>query len=551
MRKYQKTLWVVVSGFVIISFVIYFSPQSKLGMGRGGGDVSLGTIDGQPISRDDYMQARMEAAIRYRLYYGTWPDSDSSARSLGYDADQETASRLLMLHEIKKQGIHAGEASMAEWISNTFRDKNKTFVPENYEQFITREMIPHGVSKADFQEFVAHEIGIQHMVSLSGLTGKLITPRDAEAVYRRQNEQYLTEAVFFSASNHVASVTVTPAALSQYYSNNIGNYRIFERLQVDYIQVAANGFLNAASQKMTNDPAFLPTVDKIYQQRGTNAFTDDKGVPNNELQAKEKIKSELQSQLAKNLARQQANTFVEALGTEASSPEAFTKLATARGYTVKTSQPFDETGPQDMLDSKAIANAAMRLTSEEPYSAVVMGADSVYVLCFKKRLPSEIQPFEQVREKVTTDYRNSEALKAARKAGADFQTTLNAEVGKGKTFADACAAAKVTPLQIPPFARSTRALPEVESKAPLSQFKDVTFNLAPGKASNFTSSREGGFVVHLKSVLPVDDAKMKAELPDFEKTMQRSAQYEAFNEWFRKEMQKVNLAVGKKKGTAN
>ena len=64
----------------------------------------------------------------------------------------------------------------------------------------------------------------------------------------------------------------------------------------------------------------------------------------------------------------------------------------------------------------------------------IVGKDAVYVIGLKQRFPSEIQPFEKVREQVTKDYRAEQSLKLARNAGIAFEKTLTNGIAQGKTF---------------------------------------------------------------------------------------------------------------------
>ena len=50
-RKHQTWLWAVIITVIIFSFVIYFSPYSKMNDSRRG-PVNLGSINGERISLD-------------------------------------------------------------------------------------------------------------------------------------------------------------------------------------------------------------------------------------------------------------------------------------------------------------------------------------------------------------------------------------------------------------------------------------------------------------------------------------------------------------------
>ena len=78
----------------------------------------------------------------------------------------------------------------------------------------------------------------------------------------------------------------------------------------------------------------------------------------------------------------------------------------------------------------------------------------------------------------------------------------------------------------------------MEDLVPLNQLKQIAFSTAPGKVSNFYSTTEGGLIVFVKAKLPVDQAKMQADLPSFVSSVRRARQQEAFDEWFRREADK-------------
>src|SRR5213075_34693 len=127
-------------------------------------------------------------------------------------------------------------------------------------------------------------------------------------------------------------------------------------------------------------------------------------------------------------------------------PENLEIVAKEGKLPVETSQPFDrENIPKDLDVSPNAAKVIFQLTPEDPISPLIGGRDAVYILALKKTLPSEAPVFESVRDKVTADYKYTEALKLARKAGADFDKLLTNGLAQGKTFDALCAEAKVKP----------------------------------------------------------------------------------------------------------
>ena len=126
----------------------------------------------------------------------------------------------------------------------------------------------------------------------------------------------------------------------------------------------------------------------------------------------------------------------------------------------------------------------------------------------------------------------------ARMMGSQFASSLTNGLAQGKTFAGLATDSKVKPTVIPPFSLSTKELPEVEGQINLNQLKQIVFDTPVGKSSSFVPTREGGLVVFVQQKLPLDDATMRAEMPEFLKAVRQARQNEAVNLWYRREAEK-------------
>jgi parvulin-like peptidyl-prolyl isomerase len=222
-------------------------------------------------------------------------------------------------------------------------------------------------------------------------------------------------------------------------------------------------------------------------------------------------------------------------------PEDFVTLAKTNGLTVSITEPFNEQmGPKEFDGGPNFGKAAFTLTpTNDPFAGPLIGDNAVYVIAYNKQIPSEVPPFETLRERIATDFKRVQAAMMARQAGADFAQRATNEMAQGKSFATICAEAKVKPVVIPPFSLSSTNRPAVvEEHISLDQYKQIAFTTPPGKVSGFTPTPEGGVVVYVERKLPVDQAKMQAELPVFLKRVRQQREQEAFGEWFRKEAEK-------------
>jgi hypothetical protein len=275
-------------------------------------------------------------------------------------------------------------------------------------------------------------------------------------------------------------------------------------------------------------------VEAAYQRRGTNYYHQK--TPD---EAKKEIREEMQKELETKSARKVASELASKLfDIEPQRPENLEALARKEGLTVKVSVPFDRRdGPKDMeLGPEFVTKAFALNATNEPFAPPVVGEDGIYVVAFNRLIPSSVPTLDQIRDRVVADYRTAEAGNLARKAGTVFYQTVTNAMAHGKSFADACKEAKVSPVELPSFSISKRSLPEVEDRINLNLLKQIAFSTPVGKVSELQRTSDGGMVLHVKAQLPVDTTKMTSELASFTTQLRQNRQSEAFNEWFRKEV---------------
>ncbi len=527
-RKHSGWLWAIIITVTIITFVFWGSQTSRFG--DRGGRANFGTINGERVTTEKYLAAAREVQLRFFLNYGEWPDSTS--KRTGFDQERETYFRLLLIQKMNDLGIHVSSEAAAQTASQFLLSFGRG-TPVPLDAFVRQILLPHGLSLDDFERFIRHELGLQQLAAVTGMSGYLITPQEARELYVREHEDLSAEVVFFSASNYLGSVTVRPEAVSQFYTNQLALFRLPERVQVSYVAFSVSNFLAQAEQELMKTN-LAEIIEANYRRLGTNYFRDMKSPE----EAKEKIRRQLIRQRALRLGGEKANDFVSVLFTnDPPRAENLDTLAKEKGLVVHVTAPFDrEFGPKDMAVGPDFAKRAFARTADEPLDGPIVGEDAVYVIALTRRLPSEIPALEKIRDHVTANYKYSEAVLLARKAGSEFYMALTNGLAQRKSFSTVCVEKKVRPIALPPFSLSTRELPEVEDHISLTQFKQITYPIPSGKPSPYIPTRDGGFVAFVQTRLPMDEAKLKADMPAFMNAVRQRRESEAFNEWFRTEV---------------
>jgi hypothetical protein len=537
-RKHSKWLWALIIVGTIASFVVFFTPGAGRSSYRPGSE-NYGSIDGVRVTKDDYVNAYREALLVYFVASGgDWPGPDATKN--GFDLQRETYQRLFFIQKLKEYDIHVDSVAVAQAANEILLQFGRgKEIP--FDTFVQQVLKSH-VDAEDFERYIRHQLAIQQLASVIGLGGDLVTPQEAKSLYIRDNQELSTEGVFFSGSNYMAGVTApTPGAIAEFYTNQMSAYRLPERVQVDYVAFGITNFMAEAVQQMAKLTNLNAMVDQVYEERGTNYYSEAKSPE----EAKQKIREEMRHQLALGAARKKADEFASTLfDIEPVRAENLAALAGTNGLTVRVTAPFDEeTGPVEFDGGANFAKEAFARTADEPFAGPLIGENAVYVISIKKRIPSEVPPLDSIRSKVVADYKNNEAVTLARQAGEAFVQTLTNGLTQGKTFVGICAGAKLKPLLVPPVSISTRDLPEIESYVTLYQFKQIAFSTPVGKASDFSPTRDGGMVVYVQQRLPVDQAKMAADMPEFLKTVHQARRQEAINLWIGREAGKQEAFV--------
>lgn len=537
-RKHQQWLWAIIIAVVIVSFVVFFSPNVGMNSPQMG-PADFGMIEGKKISREEYYAAYRESQLRYLFSYGQLPRAEESREMI----EQDARTRMLMIRLLAQNQIDVNDEAAAQWLANAFRDrKQRSFRLDSYDNFVKRVLQREGFSESELVQFAKHEVGIMQLVATYGLNGRMVPPREAEALFRREHEIMNVSAVSFPYTNYLAGVTINPTNLAQFYTNRMSVYRLRERAQVSYVKFDLTNAFAEADQQLSHETNLNQRIDALYMQQGAEAFTDTNGTVMTPEAAKSRIKEQVRHEWAFRISHRKAAEFASAV-VDMPPPAKVENLdaaAAKQSLTVKVTAPFEqERGPLELDVPESFAKAAFALTPEEPFSPPIQADDGFYVIALKNRIPSEVPSLDSIRARVTEDYRNQQALGSAREAGAIFNRQLTNGLAQGKSFEAICAEVNIKPLDLPPFSAATTTMPELQGRIDFSMVRNLASDLAPGKASPLAPSRSGAMLVYMKSRSPVDDSTVKSELPAFLTELRQERLYTAFNAWI---SHQVNVA---------
>ncbi|MBI5799498.1 MAG: peptidyl-prolyl cis-trans isomerase [Verrucomicrobia bacterium] len=552
LRRHSQWLWGIIITVVIITFVVFFSPN--VGPGQGRGEADYGTLYGQPIKRDDLAQAYSDAKLFFFLNTGQWPTPEQ-AMMYRYNLDVEARQRLLISHHVRLEGIEVGKDAVVQNIKDTFSNpETGVFNLQQYDGFTKQRLPAGGVTEAGFERYLKNELGRQQLARKVGLSGKLISTRAADGFFRRENEQALTEFVFLASSNNLAKVKLDDATLRAYHTNNLTSYRIPERARVHYVYLPYTNH-NAEAEKELAANTNLTSIMEAYYTTNIFRYKDTNGTALTFAQARPKIHAEFRDEFATRIGQQKAGEFANELFKQDNKSSSLLTLAAKKGLAVKVTEPFTEfEGPKLTNAPGNFGRTAFQLTADEALGQMLPGTDGVYFIAFKERLKPEDPPFVQVRAKVTEEYQRSQATELTLTEGTKLVQAANDALAKGKSFKDAAKELGHIALEVPPFSRNAREIEIVTSRGVgVEEFRDQAFALGAGKVSSFRQINGGGFIVHVRSFQAATEDLVKAELPKFTDSLRENRANYAYREWLGREVERSGVMAAlqpeTKKGT--
>ena len=521
-RRHQSWLLATIVAITIVSFVA-FGPNgcNKVnGNARGGGGGEYGSLGGRPITLDQLRAAARQVLLEYGLRQNQWPDytMPEVQRSVDYQA----YLNLFLEDKMKELGIEVTPQATARYYQRFFGPNLPVAELER------KVLMPNKMSVEDLDRLLRFYVGKEQLMQMAGLNGFVVTPQEAEKEYRNDHLEVATSAIFYSATNFMSSVPTNAAAVAQFYTNHLAEYKVPERVLIDYVKFNVTNYLASAEKAMTNIEAI---VDLDVKENGTNLFVGAK----TPAESRAAFKTRRLKEYGILEARRDAFAFANELsGIQPVSADNLRTLATKKGMQVISPAPFDrENGPQDMTTPMQFIKPAFSRTADDPVAPPITTEDGAYVLVAKLLLPSSIPPLNTIEAKVATDYRHIQALMLTEQAATKlYNTYLTNALPLGIKFPAYCDEAKVKLEPLPPFSRSTRSLPDkVEDRVDLKALQYVGFDLAPGQPSQPMRGKDGAFILYVDRILPLNEVTVKAELPEYTAKVRQYRLNNAFNEW--------------------
>lgn len=234
--SFQHLKWVLI--FIIFLFIVLVFVDWG-GAGRSGGaandlGVAAARVNGSTISMAEYRRSVYFAEQRFEQMYGQkLTDQMRQMLRLEEQVLTDLINQTLLLQQAEAMNLTATDEEIRKAILEipVLNPEGKFVGSELYERYI----LGMGYnSVADYEREVARDLTLAKM--RSALASSIAIPeQQAEAEYRRQNENAKIKYVYFPAERLTAPVEVSAAEVSAYYEKHSNRYSHPAQRRVKYL----------------------------------------------------------------------------------------------------------------------------------------------------------------------------------------------------------------------------------------------------------------------------------------------------------------------------
>jgi len=594
-RRKQKWLFAAIAIVVSFSFVILFTPDAEDRLFGRGGEAesgSYGQLDGELVTRSQWFEAQGIILAPLRMQFG------GQLPNLNNDEIDRLIPNVLREQALmQRYGINPSRDDLVNSISTLIDRRIESYPaqarPTRQEEFslLASFLTPRNGSAKDgvarLEAFVRHQLGAGQLRRLSGVSGILLSAKEAEIRYRENNEQYEAEGIFLAHTNYLPLVQATEEQLKTHYTNNLSEYRIFQRRQLSYVTFPATNYLDAAEKKfdalsaderggfLTNYWEGITSITGYKTNSIANLAKQVVSVRTNEYagmkieEATADIREQiltlpwnLKAGLATLEAYRAGLDFQKSLvATHKAQPSLDTleKMALLQNLTARTTVPMsDSSNPVPGLSGVTASQLfGLSVTNAfivgDPFSGQV---SDFYIASLKQIIPSRNRTFAEVKTQVTTAYKKTEGIKFMKAAGEKIHQSIKA----GKPLAEVAKENNLTVTKLGPFNSAGGAIPGLANKANSEDFRTQALGLEVGAASELITSstdpsdstaEEAAFVVKLTAKTPVAKEKFDAEFADYLENERANSIAQAYTPWLDRQTEdayKYSLDTGVEEG---
>ncbi len=452
MRRHHKTvLWIMVI-IIVPSFILYGRWSSR----QAAKAATVGRVMGRPV----YVDSFVEAFTRWRLVM--------LLQGTKFALDEQSMwNDYALVLVARRWGIRVVDSEVYTHVKQTF-EGGKKFDIEKVQEYL-QQRTGHRLDLPAYEKTVNEMLMRSRLLRFIYSTVK-VTEEEARQLYRYENSTATVDLVKFDSNDYTSQVQVDPGELRLFFLDNRENYRIPEKHRLEYVVArptdiqklvkVSDDDLTSYYQAHKDDFKKPPKPtegeeeeenpqdgeeeddntsrsklrrDRRDRERGRNTETKEKKMlldfrkeVETEYKPLAEVKETIDKIIRKDKGAREAERRIKALEdaiANADDPEKLDlkTLADDIGLTHATTPLLDETAIRRHPDL-ALRGPSDPVCKQElnAPSLAIKGARTHFVVRPLERTQSVLPELEEVKPKVTKDFRDQRSRDLALEAAQEF-----------------------------------------------------------------------------------------------------------------------------------
>ena len=503
---------------IIIVFVFW-----GVGGNNSGARNAVATVNDQPITVQEYQQAYSQTIEQYRDQFGgTLPDGFIDAFNMKQQVLNELIQKVLIQQGGEEMGIFVSDMEVQKAIkSMPIIQNNGVFDNLRYKEVLKGSRL----TPTKFEVGTKTDLLVSNVIKRLQSFSKVL-PSEIDDRYYYENSEMKVDYALFKGSDFTSKVEKSEDNLADFFENHKDSYKTEPQVKIKYISFPVKDEMD----QITIDASEL---EQYYEQNKAKYTTADGTKTLGEVT--DSIEITLKRQEALNSSFEKANKAYEMIILAGS----LAKFAESGENPLLETDFFVRSSPPDALATNhTVVNTSFELQKGE-LSSLIETPQGYSILYVEDVKQPEIPPLEEVKEAVTNDFTDDEAIQLARKAaeealqtvqeGADFTETIN---NSGQQIKESLF-----------FSRSNRASGVLPSGM-ISQ----SLSLTADKPYPEKIAESGGafYVFRFNELKKPDLDKIQQGKEAFEAQLSQAKQAEILNAWLSHLMKQGEVTINEK-----
>jgi len=493
LRKYQKSLMIIITILIIIAFGFFYN-GSRGGIDRAPGTQYIGKIYDRSIS-----QTEADREVRKFEVARVLQMVDLQNALVGQAFTQEQAltnfilNSFVLRHEAARLQISPTDEEVKTGIMNTsLFQTNGAFDSEKYDKFVANFLTPNGFTATQLEELVRDDLRLKKIKELLGSTF-IISPETFRTAYTQGFQKLDVSVIRFNQADFAKDVKISDDDIKKAFDAHPDNYKSEEKRKIKLVAFA----LSDTEKKLTG----------VERTSALQKVSD------------------------------QANDFWQAMSGKNAK---FDDLVAKFKAPVTEIPPFTQNTPDPKISSMpAVVDAAFHVTKDQPDSDPVQGENGYYVVHLEDIVPSKALTLEEARAQITEELKDSRAHEMLTLKASEARNKIDVDLKAGKSIADAAKAAGV---KVETYTGLSLAEPNPEVPGSR-EIAGRASELADGAISEFIPSPDGGTLIRLDKREPIDEAKFEKDKAMLAPRLVDQRLNLVFADWLRKQRDEAKIQL--------